>query len=99
MVREARTPQERAVSCEVMKGIEVRLLNSKLRLVRPGGEKPGIRRFRLAWDTVGVMVERFAMTSIEGAKEGAVIMEKTGSLNACSTVGSKPGHQVWVGRG
>jgi len=27
---------------------------------------------------VGVMVERFAMTSIEGAKEGAVIMEKNG---------------------
>ena len=73
---------------------------------RPAGEghypvvgKPGGLRFRLSRDTVGVMVERFAMTSIEGAKEGAVIMEKTGSLNACSTVGSKPGHQVWVGRG
>lgn len=33
MVREARTPHERVVSCEVMKGIEVRLLNSKLRRV------------------------------------------------------------------
>jgi len=37
--------------------------------------KPGIRRFRLARDTVGVMVERFAMPSIEGQKKGAVIME------------------------
>ena len=37
--------------------------------------KPGSLGFRLAWDTAGVMVERFAMTSIEGQKEGAVIME------------------------
>ena len=53
--------------------------------------QPGSLRFRLAWDTVAVMVERFAITSIEGQKKGRW---GTGSLNACSTVGSKLGHQV-----
>ena len=38
-------------------------------------KKPENLGFCLAWDTVGVVVRRFAMPSIEGQKKGAVIME------------------------
>ena len=58
-----------------MKVLEEGLLNSKLRrtIARVIG-KPGTLRFRLARDTVGVMVKRFAMTPVKGQKEGAVTM-------------------------
>lgn len=51
-------------------GIYMKILESKLI-----NGQPGSLRFRLAWDTVAVMVERFAITSIEGQKGRAVIME------------------------
>ena len=49
------------VSCEVMKGIKVRLLNSELRraIARLVG-RLGSLRFRLAWDTLEVMALKAA---------------------------------------
>ena len=58
-----------------MKALEKGFLNGKLgkAITRLVG-RPGSLRFRLARDTMGVMM-RFGMCSIEGPKEGAVIME------------------------